>query len=643
MPRHDKDEKDEKEMCMRPPGLLLLAAGLCALALSTGCNRTVDPTPPEPRYATLGSKEDFPEHLRGTILELVDVGGTQPLSASGYGLVVNLENTGRDDGIPTAVRERILDTAITRGFQNALTDGPLGSIAPVAVLADPRTAIVRVDGVIPPGARAGQRIDVQVSALETNTTPSLARGFLWQTELHQGTVNAANPGELVNKIGVARGPLLVNPIYALTSPAEVKNDPAASASLRRGIIPDGGVVQVGRRFVLKLRNPERRTARLIEQRINYHFGRKVAAAQNEALIYVEIPADGPYAASAPRDWEQFLGVAVHLFFNTGEDFSAQQAERLAQWAQDASRTEEELLAASYAWEGLGQVAMPQLVSLMGDPNPAVAFATARAAAHLGQPTAVEALLTMARQDWNPYNVKATRELGRLDNQGASLARSVRQLLDEDVAPSSQVRIEAYEALARMGDGIVTERRIGEKFVLHLTPGKGTPLVYAKLSGRPTIAIIGGQRDFASMPHVREPEGDTPLLVSAFGDRLTLTRLPESDRVHLYQRRSNAAEGDGDADQHDFVDMPSLPDLREVIGRLGGDGMPGERRINLGYGEVVALLKKLGDAGHIVAGDQVVAVRLEDATMNEVDSAPLVPGFERRQQRGDAQASAVASE
>lgn len=633
-------------MCMRRPSLLLFTAGLCVVvvvAAIAGCNRTVDPTPPAPRYATLGPKEEFPEHLRGTIFELVDVGGTQPLSAAGYGLVVNLENTGRDDGIPTAVREHILNTAITRGFQNALTDGPLGSIAPAAVLADPRTAVVRVEGVIPPGAHAGQRIDVQVSALETNTTPSLARGFLWQTELHQGTVNARNPGELVNKIGVARGPLVVNPVYALAAPTEVKDDPAASASLRHALIPDGGVVQTGRRFVLKLRNPERRTARLIEQRINYHFGRKVAAAQNEALIYVEMPTDGAYAATGPGDWERFLGVAVHLFFNANDHFAAQQAERLAQWVQAESRTEEELLAVSYTWEGLGQVAMPQLVALMDDPNPAVAFAAARAAAHLEQPAAINALLTMAQQEWNPYNVKATRELGRLHNPGASLARNIRELLNEDIAPSPQVRIEAYEALARLNDGIITERRIGDKFVLHLTPGEGTPLVYAKLSGRPTIAIIGGQRDFDNMPHVREPEGETPLLVSAFGDRLTLTRLPDSDRVNLYQRLSNRADGEGDANQRDFVDMPSLPDLREVIGRLGGDGMPGERRIDLGYGEIVALLKKLGDEGHIVASGETVAVRLEDATLDQVDTAPLIPGFEQRQERREVQASAAVAE
>ena len=80
---------------------------------------------------------------------------------------------------------------------------------------------------------------------------------------------------------------------------------------------------------------------------------------------------------------------------------------------------------------------------------------------------------------------------------------------------------------------------------------------------------------------------------------------------------------------------SLPDLREVIGRLGGEKVPGERAIELNYGDVVAVLKALGDRNDIVAGkrgEQVVSVQLQDLAdfgNDAGDVAPIVPGLERR--------------
>ena len=618
-----------------PRPVLIAALALAGLAV-VGCNRTVAPEAPKDRYESRGPKVDYPAELRGTIYEVVDVGGTLPLSAAGYGLVVNLENTGRDDGIPSAVREHILDNAIARGFQNDLIDNPLASVSPNAVLADPRTAIVRVDGVVPPGAQAGQRIDVAVTALENNTTPSLARGFLWQTELHRGTINVRNTGERVNQIGTARGPLVVNPIYALLAPEDVRDAPAARESLRSAIIPDGGVVQSGRRFVLRLRTPDRRTARAIEQRINQHFGQAVAAAQDEGVVYLTPPPEGDYTLRGPQDWQRFVGVAAHLFFSNNSGFSVQKAQELAEYGRDNARTDEELLAISYAWEGMGQAVSGTLIELFNDPNPAVAFAAARAAAHLRVPGGADALLAYAKDDLNPYNVRATRELGRLQPEGTKIARSVRELLNEDIAPNIQVRIEAYQALLRLGDNSIREQAVGGKFALHTVPGTGTPVVYATLSGRPTIALIGGVRDFNDMPQI-STEGDaSPVLVSAFGDSLTVTRQPDSDRVVIFQRLANNPDPKADASEHDFVNVETLPDLREVVGRLGGEGLPGQRRIRLGYGEVVALLKQLGDAGYIRAGGQPVAVRLEDATLQSIDSAPLVPGFERPEQRASAE-------
>ena len=613
-----------------------LAFAGAAVALA-GCGRKVDAPAPIRSYETLGAKEDFPEQLSGTILEGVDVYGTTPRAIAGYGIVVNLENTGRNDGVPAAVRSKLLDDAVRLGVGVARTDGLLGSSSPDTILADPRTTVVRLDGIVPPGARKGQRIDVAVSTLDSNTTPSLARGFLWQTELYTGRVDVQSPGEPVNQVGTARGPLMVNPVHALAAPEQVKDDPVARSSLRRAVIPDGGVVFETEPFVLKLRNPERRMARMIEKRINYHFGVEggIAAAQDEAIVSVRMPETGPWASRGPDDWQHFLGVVLHLYLAGGNAaYASQRADELIAFATDVTRTDDELLAVSYAWEGLGKPVLPQLEPLLSDVNPAVAFYAARAAAHLEDPAAPDALLRMAGDRRNPYNVKATRELGKIPHS-QRIARALRRLLDEDVAGSPQVRIAAYESLVRMGDAAVREEAIGEAFALHTTPGRGTPIAYATRSGRPTIALIGGFRDRESAPRLRPQT-----VVSAFGDRLTIARPADSDTVALFQRRFADMSDGRDISEYDSVRQDSSASLREILSRLGGERIPGERAIRLNYGDIVAILKQMGDDGVLIAGtrgDEQVLVRLEDAALDAIDSAPKVPGLEQLRGRSTARA------
>ena len=615
---------------MRFPAVILALL----LLVPAGCSRTQEAPAPPPRYAVRPPKV-VPDWQKGTITELVDVGGTVPLIVSGYGLVVNLENTGRDDGVPTAVRQAVARTAADRGVGGANTQGIFSQVSPTQVMADPRTAVVRVEAVVPPGARKGQRVDVVVSALDTNTTPSLARGFLWQTELFQGRVSPQNPGEQVNRVGAARGPLVVNPAYALAAPEAVKDDPAATASLRRGIVPDGGMVNDGRRFVLRLRQPSRRTARGIEQRINLHFGRAVAAAQDEGTVWLVRPNAGHYAAVDPA---HFLRVALNLYFRADDAFGVEQAKRLAEAALDPATTADELADISAAWEGIGYAAMPTLLDLVADPNPAVDYHASKAAAHLGESAATDRLVAIAGESSHPHAVRAARELGEVaDLGGEALRRSLRRLLDESVAADPQVRIEAYESLLRAGEErAILEQVVPDKFRLHLVPAQGSAIVYARRTGTPTIAVIGGGYGVDSAPRLAEET-----VFSAFGDRLTIVRREGEAAVNLFQRNDLAADG-GDSDPRDFVDMRSRPDLVEIVGRLGGEGATGERRLRLNYGDVIAVLKALGDAGHLVsgAGDELqpVPVALQDAALEQVDDAPVVPGLEALQTRTSASAA-----
>ena len=572
-----------------------------AASLLGGCSYSTKKPDPAPRYRDLGAKADFPDFLKGTVLERVDVGGVDNLVAGGYGLVVNLENTGRNDGIPTAVRDSISKSATIRGVNSALTDGPLGVLSTGQLLADPRTAIVRVDGIIPPGARAGDRIDVRVSCLDSNTTVSLARGELWQTEIFSGIVTAQSPGERVNLAGIVRGPLLTNLVYAAQAPAAVKDDPAARGSLRTAYIPDGGMVQQGRFFVLRLRQPSYRLSREIEQRINYHFGAPVAAAQDEGTIKLDMPA------AYNGDYGRFLGVAATLFSVGGNPaVSLKHAQDLAVAAQQPGRTNDELLAVSYAWEGLGPAASPVLLPLLSDPRPEIAYYAARAACFNDQPAAVDTLARIADDPDSPFNVAAVQTLGKL-RPNADLLRRVRDLLAAD---SPGVRVAAYQSLERLGDvgKSIFRLRVGEQFLLDIVDADGPPIVWASRSGTPRIAVIG-----------RRPELKSPMLLSIFGDRLTVNVSGPDKPAQIYYRPMTARPAAATIN----------PELVELVARLGGEKAPGDPEISLTYGDVLAVVKQLTDDGQLLARDGGrVPLIIQDVADGVVRDAPIIPGLER---------------
>jgi len=151
-------------------GILSLAAGLI------GCAEEQKTIPP--RYTTLPPKV-VPAFLQGSILERVDMASIDPSPVSNYGLVSNLNDTG-DSTASTNVREYM---------HKELSRHRL----PSDLLKNKQVAIVTVAGLIPPGARAGQWMDVYVNCIEGNNTTSLVHGTLFQTECASMAQTPMNP------------------------------------------------------------------------------------------------------------------------------------------------------------------------------------------------------------------------------------------------------------------------------------------------------------------------------------------------------------------------------------------------------------------------------------------------------------------
>lgn len=584
----------------------LLAAALCAGSLS--CGGEAPKPPPPPRYETLPPK-DLPAYLRGTVLERMDHLNAEPLQISNYGLVVNLPGTG-DGTAPMIVRQYIIKEMLRRGFGSANMPGYEG-ITPESVLDDAgrRTAIVRADGFMPPGVRKGQTFDVVVTALGDSSVTSLAGGSLYRTDLKFGGADARDPAGVIEVQGKAEGAIFINPTLMLNPRASVDDKNASRLSRRQGVILDGGIADRDQPLILRMRAPQRSVIRQIERRIQQHFqDPAVASAKDEAVLHLYIPSQ------YNGDWERFLGVCNHLYLDGTPEVLSVRAKQLAA---EAVKPDAPLQNISYAWEAMGVVALPAILPLT-DPKYTddIQFAAARAAAHIGSADAQASLMRIAQTSTHRFQIDAIRSLGALKSTPAVTAM-LRRLLNAD---SALARIEAYKVLAARGSPAVfsiflPKAGVDERFVLDVVQSSQPTVVYATRSGIPRIAIIGQPARVV-----------TPITFTALDDRLSISAAEAGPGVTIFHRRDGGEQP---------VKVTTRTDLAEIVGWLGGAAKEPRDRIDLSYGEIVAIVQALSDQKRLFAAETpgvAATFVLQDApaVSNQISDAPPIPGRSRPQ-------------
>jgi len=206
---------------------------------------------------------------------------------------------------------------------------------------------------------------------------------------------------------------------------------------------------------------------------------------------------------------------------------------------------------------------------------------------------------------------AVRALGELPSSLA-VNNMLAELLDSD---QKTVRLEAFNILAANADGRVMSRAINDDFYLDVIPTKGPPLVYASRIGTPRIAIFGTNVALK-----------LPVVFTAFNNRLSISSSLDHPRaVTIFYRG---------ADVPHPQPVFSSPELVDVILRLAGSG--DDRSVQLGYGEIVAVLQGLADAQDYPGG---FALQVLPATERRIEAAPVIPERSRPQnsqsQVGDA--------
>jgi len=217
------------------------------------------------------------------IKDLTAVASVRANQIFGYGIVVGLQGTGDGSDVPFAGQS-------LRAMLNQLgvsIDGPLsdfdngGTVVPRLDVKN--VAAVLVTAELPPFAKPGQRIDVNVSAI--GKASSLRGGNLVMTRLR---------GADGQTYALAQGPLTIAAVEASAAGSSVSTGITTS-----GRIPAGGLVErmVDTAFdksdtvMMNVLSYDFTTTHAIVQAINAKFGGGVASAHDGVSVALRVPAD----------------------------------------------------------------------------------------------------------------------------------------------------------------------------------------------------------------------------------------------------------------------------------------------------------------------------------------------------------------
>jgi flagellar P-ring protein precursor FlgI len=202
--------------------------------------------------------------------DIVSIEGVRGNQLVGYGLVIGLQGTG----------DQLRNTPFTQQSLTAMLERMGINVADARVQTR-NTAAVIVTATLPPFARQGTPIDVQVSSL--GDSRSLNGGTLIVTPL------LGADGEVY---AVAQGPVVVGSFQAAGQAQSI-----SSGVTTQGRVPGGGLVE--REVPVSLRNaesirlalraPDFTTAIRIEDAVNARFGPGSAAALDLGTVEVKIP------------------------------------------------------------------------------------------------------------------------------------------------------------------------------------------------------------------------------------------------------------------------------------------------------------------------------------------------------------------
>ncbi len=606
---------------MHRPAASYIVARLLVFAaiggLAPGCD-SIEKATPRPRAARASGFElNVPRIMQGTIRSESILLGYNSVIVRGYGLVVGLQGTGSRE-MPPAVRAHMLGEMARRGVGQE--SAGFGHMKPEAMLDSLDTAVVIVEGVIPPGAVAretrrgvrldGTRFDVRVYADPRTGTTSLEGGQLWTAELRPvvgGEVLPSVGSRQPAALATARGPIFVNPF------AEAGGGATVGINHTIGRIMNGGVAVRDMPLKLRLASPSHARAEVIQGAINSRFPREpgqrdqTARGESGELIRVNVPL------SYRDETEAFVELLRHTTIRQAG------AEAVALGVKSVLLNDPSVAnAAAWRWEALGVRALPTIQDLYDYPEELPRLAALTAGSRLGDPLVTPALIAMTESDLPEARRKAVELLADLP-MDPRIDESLRGLLSD---PEIDVRLAAYESAIQRADPFISRFSVDGNFVLDVVDSD-VPLIYITQIGQPRVALFG-----------RDVMLRRPTLVDAWSGRLLLKASPGDESVEVYYRPE-----DGGERRIETADV-RLSEFIRFLGHQPTVDRP-EPGLGLSYGETVGALYQMWQQESLALDfksqqDRVLAAILsQQATLTRTDRPEFGdPDFDFLQPAGD---------
>jgi len=433
--------------------------------------------------ASLDSRREADASLfKDTVGSISELEGWDPIPIRGYGIVMGLADTGSRE-CPSQILDIIQDGL--RGRKRSDGKPILGDVSLRKLIDSSATAVVVVEGLIPAAAVAGDRIDLNISALRNTQTTSLAGGELLVSELSIEVISSSG-------VPIRKRPMVLagfpEPTPVFTNPF-IAGDPVdRPVWLRSGRIIGGGTVLRSRplRLVLRIPGGSHRIIRHISERLNFRFpvspGQPpTAEAESRTTVKLMIPPE--YHGRA----RHFLMLVLQTYLFDDPVSMARWSERLID---ELASSKSQAGRISAALESIGNSTVPALrKAYRAPPSPRVRYYAASTAALLGDDQAIGILTEIAADNASPYQLLAVSTLGQFPDSYRS-NQALRSLLDTE---NALVCIRAYEYLAKNSDPSVVPVRLTApaEFSLDVVRSKAQPLIYVQTMKQPRIVLFGG--------------------------------------------------------------------------------------------------------------------------------------------------------
>ena len=501
---------------------------------------------------------DVPPTFRGTVGSYCELFPDNPVRVQAYSLVLGLSGTGSSECPPT------IKSYLVKQLRSLRDRGYLPNIyrqlTAEQIIASSSTAVVEVIGTVPARAPKGERLNVEVTVLEGTQTTSLQGGWLMPTDLRQ--VVGRYTGRPLARQPTARaaGPIFINPL-PLSLVTGQKADP------RRGIVLGGGQSTADRTIRLSLLRPDFRIAQQIQNRLNSRFeepeGPKVAEATRE-YVNLRIPP------SYRNRYNHFVSLVWALFLQNSPGFLDNKLSELQILAGQPGQDYETI---SLAWEAIGRPALGNLELLYREEGLGeVSFYAARTALNLGDPQAINVLITMAQDENHPSQLPAIQVLS--ENSSNVRSRSTLRRLIHD--KNHQIRLWAYQGLRKTGDPSIRSVALSRDFGLEVVDSSGEKIIYIWAALDPRIIIFG--EDLRCRQNIFFESQDEAVLINADADDrlLTITRRLAGGNEYMSLRSSFVVE--------DMIQTMARPwkSILDERPRAGG----------LNFSEIVGILYEL---------------------------------------------------